>query len=404
MNQALDYTKLYRLPWSLPDNAISWLEPTKKCNLHCEGCYRENDPKGHKTIEQVKEDLATFKRLRISDAVSIAGGDPLTHPEIVEIVWLIARDGSKPILNTNGLALSRELLVELKKAGLKGLTLHIDSKQNRPGWKGKNDIELNDLRLHFAEMIAEVGGMSCSFNSTIYNDTFQYIPELVAWAQRHIDIVQVLVFILFREAVIEGLHDYYVGAQKVDMTRLVYSATSVPQKYFTAPEVVALIQERFPEFQPCAYLNGTEKPDSYKWLLTCRIGTRERIYGYCGPKFLEIAQTWHHLKTGKYLSYASPDVTGRAKWMFLLAPLDQGLKQAAKEYFRSVVRRPDNLAKKLHLQSIMIIQPIDLLGGGNQNMCDGCPDITVWNGRLVWSCRMEELFKFGSFVRTVPRD
>jgi hypothetical protein len=35
-------------------------------------------------------------------------------------------------------------------------------------------------------------------------------------------------------------------------------------------------------------------------------------------------------------------------------------------------------------------------------MCDGCPDMTVYNGELVWSCRMEELKKFGCWVRTVP--
>ena len=399
----LDHTKLYRLPWSLPDNAISWLEPTKKCNLYCEGCYRENDLQGHKTLIQVEEDLAVFKRLRRSDAVSIAGGDPLTHPQIIQIVRLIVRDGFKPILNSNGLALTKELLVELKKAGLKGLTLHIDSKQNRPGWKGKNELDLNELRLHYAEMIAEAGGLSCSFNATVYSDTFQYIPAMVAWAQEQIDKVQVLVFILFREASLAG-HDYYLGGELVDMKQLVYTNTSVSQKCISSPEVVALIREENPDFQPCAYLNGTEKPDSYKWLLTCRIGTKDKIYGYCGPKFLELAQTWHHLRTGKYLSYVSPALTRRAKWLLALSPFDDGLKRTAKEYFRATLRNPVRIGRKLHLQSIMIIQPIDILQGGYQNMCDGCPDITVWNGRLVWSCRMEELFKFGSFVRTVPKD
>jgi hypothetical protein len=37
------------------------------------------------------------------------------------------------------------------------------------------------------------------------------------------------------------------------------------------------------------------------------------------------------------------------------------------------------------------------------NMCDGCPDITVWNGELVWSCRLEEQMKFGCFVRAAPK-
>ncbi len=36
-------------------------------------------------------------------------------------------------------------------------------------------------------------------------------------------------------------------------------------------------------------------------------------------------------------------------------------------------------------------------------MCDSCPDMTVWNGRLAWSCRLEEPMNFGAFVQTVPR-
>jgi len=44
------------------------------------------------------------------------GGDPLVHPDIVEIVRLTAQNGLKPIINTNGLALNREFLLELKGA------------------------------------------------------------------------------------------------------------------------------------------------------------------------------------------------------------------------------------------------------------------------------------------------
>jgi hypothetical protein len=68
-----------------------------------------------------------------------------------------------------------------------------------------------------------------------------------------------------------------------------------------------------------------------------------------------------------------------------------------------VFRNPYRLLEGLHYQSIMIIQPVDFLADGSQNMCDGCPDITVWNDRLVWSCRLEEPVRFGTFVRTVPK-
>ena len=31
MTLFLDHNRYYRLPWNLPDNAISWLEVTKAC-------------------------------------------------------------------------------------------------------------------------------------------------------------------------------------------------------------------------------------------------------------------------------------------------------------------------------------------------------------------------------------
>jgi hypothetical protein len=118
---------------------------------------------------------------------------------------------------------------------------------------------------------------------------------------------------------------------------------------------------------------------------------------------MEIAQAFHHLFTGKYLSYVSPKVARKAKGAFFLAPLDEGIRKTISNFLKILLRNPWVLAESLHLQSIMITQPIDVLTSGQQDMCDGCPDVTPWNGRLVWSCRLEELLKFGSFVNTVPK-
>lgn len=192
----LNHLNYYRLPWNLTDNSISWLEPTAKCNLSCDGCYRKNENDSHKSLQTIKEELKVFTSLRKCDGVSIAGGDPLTHPQIVEIVKMVKEMGLKPILNTNGLALTRELLHDLKKAGVYGFTFHVDSKQGRPGWKDKNEIELNELRLKYADMIAEAGNISCAFNSTVYEDTMHYVPDLIKWAEDNINKVQVMVFII----------------------------------------------------------------------------------------------------------------------------------------------------------------------------------------------------------------
>lgn len=403
MTLEIDHRELYRLPWSLPDNAISWLEPTAACNLYCEGCYRANDPKAHKPLDEIGRDLDVFMSLRNCDGISIAGGDPLTHPEVVDIVALVAERGPKPILNTNGLALDRELLIELKRAGLRGLTLHIDSKQRRPHWKGKSEVELNELRLEYAEMIAGVGGLSCAFNSTVYEDTLESVPLLVEWSAKHIDIVHVMVFIAFRAALLRDAYDYYVGGEKIDISGVPYAYDESLKIDIKSTDILRVIRRRFPAFRPSAYLNGTEQPDSFKWLLTGRLGTRERIYGYVGPKFMELAQTTHHLRHGSYLAYSSPRVTGRGRSMLLLSPFDHGLRGAAGAYLRALALNPLRAFERLHYQSVMIIQPVDFMTDGRQNMCDGCPDMTVWNGRLVWSCRLEEPLNYGGFVRTVPK-
>jgi MoaA/NifB/PqqE/SkfB family radical SAM enzyme len=395
----LNHLDYYRLPWNLTDNSISWLEPTSKCNLYCDGCYRKNENDSHKSLKEIREELNTFNKYRKCDGVSIAGGDPLLHPDIIEIVKMIKEDGCKPIINTNGLALTKELLKELKKAGVYGFTFHIDSKQNRPGWKDKNEIELNELRYKYALMLKEAGNISCSFNSTVYEDTVQYIPEMVKWAEKNIDIVQVMVFIIYR-AVNNAQTDYYLGPKKIDMNRLVYNEETTERVDIKAEELVSEIRKVYTDFEPCAYLNGSEQPDTFKWLLTGRLGTRKKIYGYLGAKSMEIVQIFHHLINNRYLAYSTPRMTRKGKSLLLLSAFDKKLRKVFWKFYKN----PFNIFRRLHYQSVMIIQPVDTLEDGNQNMCDGCPDITVWNGKLVWSCRMEEQLKFGYNLRTFPKD
>jgi hypothetical protein len=399
----INHRDLYRLPWSLPDNAISWLEPTSACNLACDGCYRENVPGGHKSLDEVREEIRLFRRLRNSDGISIAGGDPLLHPDIVEIVRCIADEGMKPVVNTNGAPLTKELVHELKQAGVVGFTFHIDSKQGRPGWKGKNEIELNELRLRLATMVAEEGGVSCAFNATVYDDTLAYVPELSDWAARHIDIVQVMVFILYRAAVPQLPFDWYAGGTKIDRGELHYSEDGRRRADIKAPEVIAGLRERDPDYVPAAYLNGTDRPDSFKWLLAGRIGSTERVYGYVGPRFFEAMQAGNHLFTGRYLAYARPKLMALGRTMLLFAPLDRAVRRTAGRFLRAVGANPLRLFRKLYYQSVTIIQPVDFMPDGSQDMCDGCPDMTLHDGRLVWSCRLEELKTFGTWVRTVPK-
>ena len=408
----LDPKSLYRLPWTMSDNGITWLEPTAQCNLNCYGCYRKNIKNSHKPLEDVKHELDFFQSVRKSDCISIAGGDPLLYPDIVELVADIKSRGLKPIINTNGIALTNELLNELKKAGVFGFTFHIDSKQGRgrdPKWLGKNEIELNELRLYYAEMLASKGDIACSFNSTVYHDTIQYLPDLVEWAQKHINIVHTMVFILFRYITPETPFDFYAGDKKIIFDEIHYHSNKKEITDLMASDALKSIRKRFPDFTPAAFLNGTKKPDHFKWLLSERIGNKNKIFGYARDKFLELVMTVYHYKQNKYLSYASPKTLSLGRLtLFNTWFLDKGIKKALGKYLKYLAVNPFRIFNKVYMQSIMIIQPVDLMNNGDQSMCDGCPDITYWKDKdgtekLVWSCRLEELMQYDNFLRMVPK-
>jgi pyruvate-formate lyase-activating enzyme len=399
----LDPLRLYRLPWSLTDNPIAWLEPTQQCNLACDGCYRQNI-KEHKPMEVVEEELRTFAKLRNFDGVSIAGGDPLLHPHVVQIVARVTAMGRKAILNTNGLALTVEMLRELKDAGLVGLTFHVDSHQGRPKWRDKTEAQMNELRSEYVEMVSRVGGLSCAFNSTVYDDTLEQVPDVAEWAARNIDRVHTVVFITYRAAKLDEF-DYFVGDKPAPMKQLVYTTEEQRNTDITARDVVARLRKQDPRYEACAYLNGTVDPESFKWLLAMRIGTPKRVHGWMGAKAMELSQTAYHLRTGRYLSYAPASALEAGRSLLLSGwAIDPTVRRASLDWARSVARRPLDLLDTQHMQAVVCIQPIDLMEDGRDNMCDGCPDMTLHEGKLVWSCRLEEWREFGQPLTAVKKN
>ncbi len=326
----------YRLPWSLTDNGISWLEVTTSCNLACTGCYRPRT-EGHKTLEEIADDLAVFKRERRSDCMSIAGGDPLVHPKIVDIVRMVKQGGWKPIINTNGLALSPKRLQQLKAAGAFGFTFHIDTSQLRRDSEATVESDHDALRLKFAQMLAAEGGLTCSFNLTVSSETLDQVPGVVQWAQRHPDIVNTVVFILYREPGLMGDFDFYANGKQVNLEQTYEeSAAWAGTRMLKAADVVAKIREADPAYEPSAYLNGTIDANSVKWLIGSRIASRAQSFGYVTPRFMELVQTGSHLLRRKWLSYSSPKTLGSGRSAMLASSLlDAGMWKVAANYLKS---------------------------------------------------------------------
>ena len=177
--ERLDVSDLYRMPWSASDNAFGWLEVIRSCDLDCGYCYQINRPDRAKSLLEVEGELTGLLGLRRCDTVFISGGEPLLHPEIVDVVRLTRRRGVKPVLVTNGQKMTPSLLHELRKAGLFGCIFHIDSGQNRPGWADASEQDLNRLRQQMADMLSDEGGLVCGYNTTILPETLSQVPSIV---------------------------------------------------------------------------------------------------------------------------------------------------------------------------------------------------------------------------------
>ncbi len=406
-SRALSPQEYYRLPWSLTDNGLSWLEVTTRCNLACKGCYRDPHKDGHKSLDEIARDLEVFAAKRKSDSMSIAGGDPLVHPEIVEIVKMIRKGGWKPILNTNGLALTPALLHDLKKAGVYGFTLHVDTTQKR---KDSPDAVVeadhNALRQRLAEMLAAEGGVSCSFNQTVSEKTLDQVPDVVRWGIQRPDLVHTMVFILYREPSMAqrmGL-SFFANGREIDMGVSYNDTDFCGGRPLLAQDVVDRIRTVVPEFEPSAYLNGTVDPDSMKWLMGIRLADGEETFGHVSARYMETVQNVSHLFRDRWLSYVSPSLLslGRSS-MALFSPVDRSMRRALGRYVSASVKHPGHLFRKVQMQTFTIIQAVDFLPDGSMNMCDGCPDITVHDGKLYWSCRLEEIKEHGQFVSCYPK-
>ncbi len=106
-----------------------YVEPTTRCNLSCRTCIRNSwsEPAGvmePRLYRRLIEDLGEVPSLQ---KVSFWGfGEPLLHPNIVEMVSMAKELGAETQLITNALLLEKAIGEGLVSAGLDSLVVSID--------------------------------------------------------------------------------------------------------------------------------------------------------------------------------------------------------------------------------------------------------------------------------------
>lgn len=402
MNHYPDKKNLYRLPWSTNDNPIGWIEATDICNIKCKGCYRLIMGEGHKATEQIKEEIHFLKKWRNCDNITLAGGEPVLHPDIVEIVHFISELGMKSIILTNGYALNDALLEKLKQAGLTGLSFHIDTTQVRPEFNKDeitSELELNALRLKYAKMLKKFG-FYAHFGITVSEKNLDEVPKFIQWAIDHAAMVSGISLIIYRTLPVHEGVEYFVNGKKVSLESgsLGYAMADdgLGKTRIKSQEVYAKIKEHFPAYEATSYLGGTHDHTSLKWLIgNMIVNTRGKMFGAYGKKTIEMAQVFHHLFSGTYLVYPKIKM---GKRVFFMSVFDKTLRRAFGRFIKYVLVNPLRFFIPVKAIGIGIVQAPDLLPDGNIDMCDDCPDMCVYEGKLVNSCRLDECRIYGGLL------
>jgi Fe-coproporphyrin III synthase len=113
----------------LPDARKLYIEATTGCNLQCRTCIRNvwSDP-------QAKMSMDTFRRLEssldglpdLARVIFTGFGEPLTHPNILEMIEAVRKRNLAVTVGSNGLLLKQDMARELVKLGVDRLVVSVD--------------------------------------------------------------------------------------------------------------------------------------------------------------------------------------------------------------------------------------------------------------------------------------
>lgn len=123
---------------------LAQIVPVRRCNLSCAYC---NEHDGSADPVPTCEMLDRVDRLAAlgTSTIGLSGGEPLLHPDILEIIRRIRQRGCLAQVLTNGYLLTPELIRKLNRAGLDRLQISIDNLT--PDEVSRKSLSLLDRKL-----------------------------------------------------------------------------------------------------------------------------------------------------------------------------------------------------------------------------------------------------------------
>lgn len=161
---------------------------TDECNMKCNICYFSSHPNAgnHRSMKQIEQMLATLLKVESApDLIQVTGGEPTTHPEILEILRYLKRSPVRHLmLNTNGIRISQDeqFVSELKALG-GGFEVYLQfDSLNSDSLKKIRSADMRDVRLKALDML-EKYNISTTLVCVVANGiNDKEIPDIIDFA------------------------------------------------------------------------------------------------------------------------------------------------------------------------------------------------------------------------------
>ncbi len=156
--------ELWTVGWALADTrhpVMAQIVPARFCNLSCAYCNEYDKVSEPVPVEEMLRRIDALARLGTS-IITISGGEPLTHPDLDQVIARIRRHGRIAGMITNGYLLMPERIERLNRAGLDHMQISIDNVL--PDETSKKSLKVLDRKL---EMLREYADFHVNINSVV---------------------------------------------------------------------------------------------------------------------------------------------------------------------------------------------------------------------------------------------
>lgn len=154
------------------------LQITERCNLHCKHCFNSSVNIGDEISYQVINEIIIPKLVSANvTRVTLTGGEPMIHPEVLDIITAFIKRGIHITLCTNGTGFTDKIIDRLFKLGNVHINVSLDgfSFNSHGRFRGFSNKQSYDKVMQNIHLLGErklLNGILCAPNHFSNNEEY----------------------------------------------------------------------------------------------------------------------------------------------------------------------------------------------------------------------------------------